>query len=320
MKKIFLLCVFSLVLFAEGNSSIMQNIEKWFFLDDIVAFLEISLFEYKGNSFTLWSISKIIIIFLIGFFAGWLFKFKIIKSDRIGRRISSSTRTLVANLGYYIIIFWTFMIALKAMGLSLSSLTVVAGALSVGIGFGLQNIVSNFISGIILMFEKSIQVGHYLELDNGVRGIVSDIKMRATLITTKDNVDILVPNSEFIQKSVTNMTLGDSTMRVHIPFGVAYGTDMDFVKKVIFEGIDNNDSLPHIKKSSIRKTDVWMVGMNSSSVDFELVVWVKDDDTKSTGSTKSTYLMAVYKILVNNKITIPFPQLDLNVKEMPKGI
>lgn len=185
-----------------------------------------SLIDFEGTPLTLLMIIKFVSIFVIGFIFGWLYKNKIMKSPKIKYHLSSANRTILANLGYYTIIFLTIIISFNTIGLNLSSLAVVAGALSVGIGFGLQNIVSNFISGIILIFEKSIQVGYFVELENGVRGVVSDMKLRATTITTPEHIDMLVPNSNFIQNNVTNLSLSDDLLRIRVPFGVAYGTDI----------------------------------------------------------------------------------------------
>lgn len=207
--------------------------------------LEYSFFTIDGKSITLLYLLKISLIIFIGFSVAWIYKNKIIKSQAIAQKVSVATRTLLGSLGYYFIIFITFVTALNTAGLNLSSLAVVAGALSVGIGFGLQNIVSNFISGIILMFEKSITVGDYVELISGVRGTVREIRLRATIVTTNEQIDVIVPNSEFIQNSVTNLTLNNEIIRLRIPFGVAYGTTVEAVERAVLEEIVADTSLPH---------------------------------------------------------------------------
>ena len=262
---------------------------------------------------------KFFSIFVIGFFISWLYKNKIMRSAKIATSFSMANRTLLANLGNYIIIFLTILTSFNVIGLDLSSLTVVAGALSVGIGFGLQNIVSNFISGLILMFEKSVEVGHFIELENGVRGTVSDIRLRATTVTTQENIDILVPNSNFIQNNVTNLTLGDDILRIKVPFGVAYGTDAEFVQKLILESIAKAPHLPHIKTIHEKMPAVLMTAMNTSSIDFVLVLWVEGDDARRISTTTSQYLIEIYKTLNAHGITIPFPQLDVHIKEMPNA-
>lgn len=191
--------------------------------------LQKSLVVFNGQNITILFISKFVIILIIGLMIGWFYKHKITKSKFFTSKLSNSMQTLIGNIGYYFIVFLSVVTALNSVGLNLSSLTVVAGALSVGIGFGLQNIVSNFISGIILMFEKTVNVGDYVELENEVRGTVTEIRLRATIITTNEHIDIIVPNSNFIQNIVTNLTLSDKVLRLRIPFGVAYGTDYNLL-------------------------------------------------------------------------------------------
>lgn len=276
--------------------------------------MDTSIMVIDGKDVTLSFIMKFVLIFVVGFFAGWFYKHKFINSKRIGDKLSGSTKTILGNLGYYTIIFLTIITAFNAIGLNLSSLAVVAGALSVGIGFGLQNIVSNFISGIILMFEKSVEVGDYVELENGIRGTVREIRLRATIVTTNEHVDIIVPNSNFIQNSVTNLTLNDEILRIQIPFGVAYGTKYETVEKAILDNIINDETLPHKKDDPLKTPRLWMSAMGASSVDYELVVWVEGEMTTKRRTVTSLYLRKIYELLNTHNIEIPFPQLDLHVK------
>ncbi len=278
-------------------------------------FLEYSLLTFDGKDITLLYLINISLIILIGFTIAWFYKYKIVNGKKISQKVSIATRTLLGSLGYYFIIFITLVTALNSAGLNLSSLAVVAGALSVGIGFGLQNIVSNFISGIILMFEKSIIVGHYVELTNGVRGTVREIQLRATIVTTNEQIDVIVPNSEFIQNSVTNLTLNNEILRLRIPFGVAYGTTVEQVQKAVLDEINADTTLPHIKENEQFKPKLWMVSMNASSVDFELVIWVEGEDTKKRKTCISIYLTKIYALLYKHSISIPFPQMDVHLKK-----
>lgn len=277
--------------------------------------LEYSFFTIDGKSITLLYLVKITLILFVGFSVAWVYKHKIIKSKTMSEKISIATRTLLGSLGYYFIIFITFVTALNTAGLNLSSLAVVAGALSVGIGFGLQNIVSNFISGIILMFEKSITVGDYVELMSGVRGTVREIRLRATIVTTNEQIDVIVPNSEFIQNAVTNLTLNNEIVRLRIPFGVAYGTTVEAVQSAILEEVNADSSLPHINNNPEFEPRIWMVAMGPSSVDFELVVWVEGEHTKKIRGCTSTYLKKIYALLYKHSISIPFPQMDVHLKK-----
>lgn len=297
----------------------MQKLFIFFIATNLFAgdILNDAIVSFGSTQISIMMIIKFLSIFVIGFTLGWIYKYKIINSKKIGSRLSNSTKTLLANIGYYFIVFLTIVTSFNSIGLNLSSLTVVAGALSVGIGFGLQNIVSNFIAGIILLFEKTIEVGHFIELQNGVRGTVRDIKLRATIITTGENADIIVPNSMFIQNSVTNLTLIDEMLRIKIPFSVAYGTKIEYVQELILNTIKNPE-LPHVQNDIEKEPKVWFVNMNNSGLDFELILCIIGDNAKKKSTILSTYLTIIYNTLNQSNINIPYPQLDINVKELPR--
>jgi len=284
----------------------------------IINILNYPLFEVSGRSITPLNFAIFVIILIIGWFIGKYYK-HFVYTLRHKKNISYSTATLLANMGYYTILTISFLSALKVVGLDLSSLAIIAGALSVGIGFGLQNIVSNFVSGIILMFERSIKVGDYVQVDENTRGEVIDISMRSTIIRTNDNINLIIPNQSFIQNNVTNWTLGDDIVRFRVPFGVAYGTDIDKVERVILSGLENSD-LPYIKYANnfdIRPYVVFME-MADSSLNFELFVWVKGEYARRPRRTRSAFLKMIYNELNKANITIPFPQQDIYIKELPK--
>lgn len=269
-----------------------------------------------GEGISILAISKFFLIFIIGFTIATFYKKKISNSTtHYLRNTSIATRTMLANLGYYFLVAITFVFGLKSVGIDLSSLTILVGALSVGIGFGLQNIVSNFISGIILIFEKSIQVGHIIEISTGLRGKVSQINMRSSVVTTFDNIDIIIPNSTLIQNNVINLTFSDDIRRLNVPFGVAYGCDIDEVINIVLESLQKSD-LIYIRNMPLKVPKVRMTSMNTSSIDFELLVWISENpDENGVGSSNmSDFLIFLYKTLQKNNIEIPFPQMDVHLK------
>ncbi|MEY3089847.1 MAG: hypothetical protein RL113_163 [Pseudomonadota bacterium] len=273
------------------------------------------LFVYQEKEISTFSFLKVALIFFIGYIIRWLYKFKILYSKKLIRTVSVSNRTILANLGSYVIFIITFLVALNSIGLDLSSFAMIAGALSVGIGFGLQNVVSNFISGIILMFEKSIRVGDIVEIDQTLKGTISKIDMRSTIVNTFDNIDVIIPNSSFIANNVINYTYGDRTRRLHIPFGVAYGTPVDKVKEVVLEALEKSD-LAFIRTKEDKRPEVWMSSMNASSVDYELLVWVNAATDKTEQSSRmKDFLELIYTTFYERGIEIPFPQLDVHFKK-----
>jgi len=235
--------------------------------------------------------------------------------NRVGRGESPSTQAslyTVGRLTHYGIIIIAVFVALSAIGLDFGNLALVAGALSVGIGFGLQSIVSNFVSGLIILFEHTLRVGDYIELDTGLTGTVKSINVRSTLINTNDNIDIVVPNSEFVTTRLTNWTLGERILRVRIPFGVAYGSDKELVKKAAIEAAEEVPyTLTHMKG---REPQVWLVEFGDNSLNFLLLVWVNRQGARRPTRSRAAYLWALETKLTEYDIEIPFPQRDLHLR------
>lgn len=234
---------------------------------------------------------------------------------RVAGSESSGTQAslyTVSRLTHYAIVIFAVFIALSSIGLDFGNLALVAGALSVGIGFGLQSIVNNFVSGLIILFEHTLRVGDYIELDTGLTGTVKSINVRSTLINTNDNIDIVVPNSEFVTTRLTNWTLGERILRVRIPFGVAYGSDKELVKQAAMEAAaEVSYTLTNMKG---REPDVWLTEFGDSSLNFLLLVWVNRQGAKRPTRTRSAYLWALETKLGEHGIEIPFPQRDLNLR------
>jgi small-conductance mechanosensitive channel len=203
------------------------------------------------------------------------------------------------------------LVGLTYLGFDLTSLALVGGAIGVGIGFGLQNIFSNFISGIIILVEKTLKIGDFVDLQSGVRGTVTEISMRYTRVTTNDSVDILVPNSEFINQRVTNWTFGERNRRIRVPFGVAYGTDKQQVREA---GVAAARTVHGIIIDHTHPADVRLVSLGESRLDFELLVWVGPELIGKPGGTHARLLWALEDELNRRGIDIPFPQREIHVR------
>ena len=273
--------------------------------------LQLRLLEIGDYVLTLGEVCRFLFILVITLvLSRWLSR---LLTNVVGSRsrISPSQLYTFNRLMSYTILFIGFLMALSSLGFSFDKMLLVAGALGVGIGFGLQNIANNFVSGIIILFEKSLRVGDFVELESGLLGEVREINIRSTLLKTMDNADILVPNSEFINGRVNNWTLKDDERRFSIPFGVAYGTDTDKVIEVVR---DAAKALPLTYENGDRQTFVVMKEFGDSSLNFSLSVWVRGDAIKRPGLVKSEYLLAINKALVANHVEIPFPQRDLHLR------
>lgn len=281
-------------------------------LDPVTTSLDSVALEFGGSRF---SILRIITSGVIAFVALWVGR---VAGDAAQSQLRS-TRQLtpsmagmlgqVAKIGLMVI---AAIFALNAIGVNLTALTVFSGAIGIGVGFGLQAIFSNFISGVIILMEKSIKVGDFIELQSGVTGEVREINIRSTLITTNDNVDILVPNEEFIKAQVINWTLKETSRRMHISFGVAYGTDKETVKKAALEAAANVEWT--FDDGGPRAPQVWLVGFGDSSLDYELVVWLTEVAVKKPAKVKATYNWEIHTALAKYDLEIPFPQRDLHFR------
>lgn len=226
-------------------------------------------------------------------------------------RAAIYTLSRLAGYGLYAV---GLLLALSFLGIPTSRFAVLAGALGIGLGFGLQAIFSNFVSGIILLFERSVRVGDFVELESGLRGEVRGINIRSTLISTNDNIDIMVPNSEFVTGRVVSWTHGDASRRLRVPFSVAYGSDKELVKKAAVEAAAE---VPFtLALEGVRRPQVWLVGFGDSGLDFELVVWLTPEATKRPGAVQAGYLWALETALTKYGLEIPFPQRDLNVRSL----
>lgn len=275
------------------------------------------IFTTNGTPITALKLILAFFIFIIGGFGGGFYKTSIKRIANNSKSINLATRTILANIGYYVILLTAFFIALNVLGIDLSSIALVAGALSVGIGFGLQNIVSNLVSGIILMFERSIKIGDFVELSGTVHGHVTDIRMRSTTLNTNGNIDVIVPNRNFIENNVINWTMHDKIKRFDIPFGVAYGNKPEHVIAVIKEAVVNS-GYADIIEAHDKFTNVIMSGMGSSSVDFILQVWIHGEEILAPSKTMSRFLIIIYNTLNAHGIEIPFPQQDVHIKSIDK--
>lgn len=229
--------------------------------------------------------------------------------DRKGlpRGVGSS----IASLSYYALLLLGFLLALSAAGFQVSQLTLIFGALGVGIGFGLQSLVSNFVSGLVLMFERPIQPGDVVEVGTA-SGRVREVGLRATRIRTFDGADIVVPNGVLVSNNVVNWTMQDRSRRIEIPVGVAYGSDPERVIAILVEAAR---AMPGVAAEP--PPTALLLEYGDSSLNFSLRAWAHEFDHWHT--TRSALMVRVVQVLDGAGIEIPFNQLDLHLRDLPEG-
>lgn len=272
-------------------------------LDDI---LHYKLFTLNEQPITVSSV-LIFLLFLIGvYILSKILNRLVLRRILIRFDIERSIRYNMVRIGHYVVMFIGTLIAFQFVGLDLSSLTVIFGLLSVGIGFGLQNITSNFISGIILLFERPIKVGDRVTVGD-VEGDVQSINMRSTTVTSLRNITIIVPNSDFISNTVTNWSYGDLKIRVDIDVGISYGSDLDKVLDTLREVAEENRDV--MQKP---EPQVLLMNFGESSWDMQLRFWLPSPVRYYR--VRSDINCAIVRKFRENDIEIPFPQRDLHVR------
>jgi small-conductance mechanosensitive channel len=209
----------------------------------------------------------------------------------------------------YIIFSLGLVIGLDATGINLRSLLVLGGALGVGIGFGLQNIVANFVAGIVILWEGPVKVGDIIDVGN-THGEVIRIGARGTWVRTYDNEVIIVPNSDFINSRVANWTANDRTVRMTIPLGVSYDNDLEIVRALLLDIAQRNE---HVLADPAPAVLVAGFGDNSVNISLRISTTIITD---RTGSLKSDLFMEIFRVFRDKKIEMPYPQQDLHVRSI----
>lgn len=274
--------------------------------------LEKELFSVGETAITYGSVLRFLAILVATYVISVLIQKALQRYGDMRKSFSPSSLYALKRITHYIILLIGFLLAVASIGIDLTKFAIFASALGIGVGFGLQNLISNFSAGIILLFDKTLKVGDFVELESGVTGEVQEINIRSTIITTNDNIDIIVPNSEFVAGRVTNWTMRDTYRRIKVPFAVAYGTDKELVKKAVLEAAER---VPHtLNDQSHRPPQVWLVEFGESSLNFELVVWLKPEAVNRPGAVQAAFIWEIHTALVENAIQIPFPQRDLHIK------
>lgn len=264
-----------------------------------------SVFSFGGNEFSIINLLILIALFIASIIvSGYitnLLRTKILQVTRMTR----GSQEIISVITKYGLIALATVILLQAYGLNLSSLALIGSALGVGIGFGLQDIARNFASGIVLMFERSIQVGDFIQVGTHL-GVVEEVRTRSIVLKTLDRISIIVPNSRLLSEEVINWNHRKSVSRLHLPIKVAYGSNVPKVKSALLQAAEE-----HIEVLRNPQPQVFFTEFGDSSLDFELLVWTSNPSRQEP--LKSDLYFKIEEIFREQKIDIPFPQRDINL-------
>jgi small-conductance mechanosensitive channel len=272
----------------------------------IQAFFDTRLFTIGTTDVTLSAIFVFLFMLLIIVVLSRLFARKLVDRILIRLQIEEGTRYTFKRIIELSLILIGAIIAFQSIGINLSGLAVIFGLLSVGIGFGLQNITSNFVAGLILLFERPIKVGDRVTV-GGIEGDVIEINIRSTTIRSLNNIDIIVPNSEFVSSQVVNWSHGDRKIRLDVEVGVSYNSDLDAVLRSLKEVALEN---PEILRDP--EPDVHLREFGDSSWNMKLRIWI--DNPKRHPVVRSDINCAIVRKFRENGVEIPFPQRDLHLR------
>ena len=281
-------------------------------LNKPIAFLKQESFSLHAADvdLTLYDITKGILIIVIAFWLAALLVEAIERKVQKIRTIRSSTRTLIVKVAQILIYVLAFLITLDVIGVDLTVLTVFSGALGIGLGFGLQKIASNFMSGLILLLEKSVEEEDLIELNDGTVGFIRRTGARFTLIETLDSREIMIPNEDFITSRVVNWTYSNKRARVTIPVGISYDSDVEKAMDIMLQAAKDYELC-----GTYPAPEVFLREWGESSVSLLLFFWI-EDVTKGRFRSQSNVMLEISRRFKENNIHIPYPQRDVHIKNI----
>ncbi|SNS64673.1 Mechanosensitive ion channel [Sphingomonas laterariae] len=234
--------------------------------------------------------------------------------DRVRGRVTNGAPMvyIVEQLATYLIMIVGVLAGVTALGIDITSLSIFAGAIGVGLGLGLQGIVKEFVSGLVLIFDPTIRIGDFIELEGEVRGEVVEIGPRATRLRTNDNLNVVIPNSALVQSQVRNWTYNESSRRIHVPFSVAKQSDCTKVRDVVLAAARGLDfTLPD---DDLHKAQVWLKGFSGAGLDFDLVIWPTPASARHPRTLHAAYTWAIYEALRAEGINSASDQLEISLR------
>lgn len=276
-------------------------------LEPIKNFLATPLANFGGSPVTLWTFLQLVVLVVLLFVFSGMLRTWVVDKLLARTRMEPGARQATGSILRYSVIAIGFIIILQTAGIDLTALNVLAGAVGIGVGFGLQNIVNNFISGLIILFERPIKVGDRIEVGD-VEGDVVHIGGRSTTVVTNDNISIIVPNAKFVTENVINWSHNDRRVRFRIPVSVAYGSDVQLVERLLLEAAAECPDVLEKPAPAVR-----LMEFGDSGLNFELRAW-STTLIHRRGMLTSALNLAIYRKFGEHQIEIPYPRYDLFVR------
>jgi len=277
-------------------------------IEKIESYWSISLITLSsGQSITLGQVLLVIAILLIGYLAS-KFVERLIERRLQKTHFTADAAHALKRISFYILIIIIVMTALGLLRIPLAAFAFISGAVAIGVGFGAQNIINNFISGWILMFERPVRIGDFIELDDRT-GVVEEIGNRSTRIRRTDGVHMLVPNSQLLERKVVNWTLVDLDIRSTVRVGVAYGSPTDQVAGLVRQAVDE---VAGISKNP--EPQVIFEDFGDSALIFDVYFWAEMRGEKDQRLLRSEVRFRIDQLFRENDIVIAFPQQDVHIK------
>ncbi|MEZ4708818.1 MAG: mechanosensitive ion channel [Caldilineaceae bacterium] len=267
---------------------------------------QVPLLSFQDTQLTVGALFQATVVLYLFFAVAWL------TSDILERLVfpritaDAGLSNAIGVIVYYTVVVIGFLSAAGALGINLSSLAIIGGGLTVGIGFGLQDLVNNFISGILLLFERTLRPGDVVEV-NGQRGEVKQLRMRSTMLRTLDNTEIVVPNKNFLNSSISNYTQTDRVVRQLVNVGVSYNSDPTEVRDILLAVAERHGRVLNKPEPSVQ-----FANFGESSLDFQLLIFI--DDPMAANRITSDLRFMIWNEFAKHSIEIPFPQRDLHVR------
>jgi small-conductance mechanosensitive channel len=276
-------------------------------LSQIKSYLGYPLVKLGDTQITLWTLVYFVVLLLLLFYVAGRLRRWLVEKALVKTRLEIGARQAVGSITRYVVLFVGLLVILQSAGVNLTALNVIMGAVGIGIGLGLQNIANNFISGLIILFERPIKVGDRIVVGD-VEGDVVEIGARSTTVLAHGNTAIIVPNSKFITENVVNLQYNEDRVRFRVPVGVAYGSDVRLVEELLLQVARENPDVLKTPEPVARFT-----AFGDSALEFELRGW-STTLVHRGGGLVSDLNFAIHDVFKARQIEVPFPQRDLRIR------